>query len=62
MGADHLGAPTDESTVPDDLPLSETGEVTCITCHEPHAVEQNVPRRLRASGKELCKKCHPMHF
>jgi predicted CXXCH cytochrome family protein len=62
MGADHLRAPTATSPASDDLPLSTTGEVVCTTCHEPHASKQGIPKRLRAQGKELCKKCHLRFF
>ena len=52
------------------LPLSEEGNITCATCHNPHEKGVIPDRRLAASGagqskrhrlrQDMCIKCHPM--
>ncbi len=52
------------------LPLDQDGNVTCVTCHNPHekglipdqragAIGAGAPHRHRLAGN-LCIKCHPM--
>jgi len=40
------------------LPLWK-GQVTCVSCHDPHAVREK--RGLRAADAELCLACHARH-
>lgn len=42
---------------PAGLPLSETGTITCITCHEPHG-KTTYANLLRAEKDKICLKCH----
>jgi predicted CXXCH cytochrome family protein len=51
--------------VPEDLPLNDKGELSCITCHDPHAefvnsAGGNRTRFLRRQmlKRELCLACH----
>lgn len=51
--------------VPDDLHLSEKGEISCITCHDPHAEYLNAKTgartwflRRQMAKRELCLACH----
>jgi len=51
--------------VPDDLHLSPQGELSCITCHNPHAEYRNPRTRSRSYflrrgmlKRELCLACH----
>lgn len=49
--------------VPADMPLEESGSVTCITCHNPHiggekGSDDLLDRRLRRPGAKLCDACH----
>ncbi|HLB24862.1 MAG TPA: cytochrome c3 family protein [Nitrospirota bacterium] len=61
-GLDHMRPPRME--VPADLPLDHAGQVTCITCHNPHIDAQKkktadeMDRRLRRPGDRLCDACH----
>ncbi|MEW6003606.1 MAG: cytochrome c3 family protein [Nitrospirota bacterium] len=41
----------------EDLPLSDNGKMTCITCHDPHG-KSSYPKLLRINPSELCLKCH----
>ena len=50
--------------VPDDMPLSRSGELTCSSCHDVHA-EYYTPYgapthylRRQEAGKAFCKICH----
>jgi len=50
--------------IPADMPLSETGEMTCSTCHDVHS-EYTTPYgtptaflRRGESGRAFCKICH----
>jgi predicted CXXCH cytochrome family protein len=56
--ADHLREPSDKVNPDEILPLGSGGEVTCITCHDPHESAEGRPKRLRASASELCELCH----
>ncbi|MFC1880949.1 hypothetical protein ACFL2S_05550 [Thermodesulfobacteriota bacterium] len=75
----HLRKPSDEvlttiKTMEDQhgilLPLSQEGNITCATCHNPHEKGVIPDRRLGARGASLirrhrlqhdmCIKCHPM--
>jgi predicted CXXCH cytochrome family protein len=40
-----------------DLPLSQDGRMTCITCHDPHE-KSGYPMLLRVNPSELCTRCH----
>lgn len=51
-------------TVPDDLPLSLDGKMTCSTCHDIHVepgrlvgVARSMLRR-QTTGQALCSACH----
>jgi predicted CXXCH cytochrome family protein len=50
--------------VPADLPLSRTGELTCVTCHDVHAdyfTPYGAPSRFlrrREEGRAFCRSCH----
>jgi predicted CXXCH cytochrome family protein len=51
-------------TIPDDMPVSRSGELTCSTCHDVHG-EYMTPYgasshflRRKESGKAFCKICH----
>lgn len=49
--------------VPRDMPLTESGKISCITCHSYHAefwdAEYNTESLLRRSkGMPLCHTCH----
>jgi predicted CXXCH cytochrome family protein len=51
--------------VPDDLHLNEKGELSCITCHDPHTEYLNAKTgdrtwflRRRMLKRELCLACH----
>jgi len=49
--------------IPRDMPLTESGKITCITCHSYHAefwdAEYNTESLLRRSkGAKLCHTCH----
>lgn len=41
--------------VPQNLPLTKEGRLTCITCHDQHSKE---PIMLRFETMVLCNKCH----
>ncbi len=58
VNADHIRVPTDKIQVDPSLPLGPGGEVTCPTCHDPHASDRGFPARLRAAPGELCSLCH----
>ena len=40
------------------LPLWN-GQVTCDSCHDPHAIRVN--KGIRVQGSALCLKCHQQH-
>jgi len=41
------------------LPLSKAGEISCITCHEPHEDPEDKKMRLRVKSPEIiCNFCH----
>lgn len=50
--------------VPGDMPLSESGELTCVTCHDVHAdyeTPYGAPSRYlrrQEGGKAFCDICH----
>ena len=51
--------------VPEDLHLSTNGELSCITCHNPHAEYRNAKTKARSYflrrgmlKRELCLACH----
>jgi predicted CXXCH cytochrome family protein len=53
-----------QATIPSDMPLSLSGEITCATCHDIHA-EYLTPYgsrthflRRQESGKAFCRSCH----
>ncbi|MBI5211854.1 MAG: cytochrome c3 family protein [Nitrospirae bacterium] len=41
--------------VPQNLPLTKDGKLTCITCHDQHSKE---PVMLRLEPMTLCNSCH----
>lgn len=41
--------------VPQNLPLTKDGKLTCITCHDQHSKE---PMMLRLEPMTLCNSCH----
>ncbi|MBI1810768.1 MAG: cytochrome c3 family protein [Nitrospirae bacterium] len=41
--------------VPQNLPLTKDGKITCITCHDQHSAEYMM---LRFETMVLCNKCH----
>ena len=43
--------------VPVGLPLGDSGQITCITCHAPHG-EGDFPKMLRKNPTEICISCH----
>jgi predicted CXXCH cytochrome family protein len=52
--------------IPLDLPLSQDGKVTCVTCHDIHmsAVNKLTGKktyylRRAVTGKKFCYSCHP---
>lgn len=56
--------PQKVTTIPDDMPLSKLGRITCITCHDVH-VPYLTPLGTRSyflrrygTGAEFCKNCH----
>jgi predicted CXXCH cytochrome family protein len=60
-GVEHLVMP--KMDVPKDMPLDDSGMITCITCHNPHiggakGVSGTSDRRLRRPGNKLCDGCH----
>ncbi|MDF1555095.1 MAG: cytochrome c3 family protein [Deferrisomatales bacterium] len=57
-GANHLRKPTAKIHVDPGLPLGRDGEVTCITCHTPHAAPLAPQARLRERPDALCGRCH----
>jgi predicted CXXCH cytochrome family protein len=56
--ADHLKVPSERIRRDEDFPLGATGEITCASCHDPHAGPDMHPRRLRVAPSELCGRCH----
>ncbi len=38
--------------------LLRNGKVQCVSCHDPHYVENNTFLRHANTGSELCKTCH----
>jgi hypothetical protein len=58
IGKSHLASPSRSIKVDPSLPLSKAGEVTCVTCHEPHDEGRGFPDRLRAEPKAMCAMCH----
>jgi predicted CXXCH cytochrome family protein len=60
VGKSHLAKPDGvKIKVDPSMPLSKTGEVTCVTCHEPHFDADEKPFRLRYKDpKAICSKCH----
>lgn len=62
-GREHLVDPAGIVEVPPDMPLEESGGITCITCHNPHiggekGSDELLDRRLRRPGAKLCDGCH----
>jgi predicted CXXCH cytochrome family protein len=58
VGVSHMRAPSEKIHPDKALPLSGAGEVTCVTCHNPHAESASMPYRLRAKPQEICNQCH----
>ncbi len=56
--ADHLKVPSGKIRPDESLPLEPGGEVTCITCHDPHGSGASLPKRLRAEPADMCGLCH----
>ncbi len=56
--ADHLKVPSGKIRPDPSLPLGPQSEVTCATCHEPHADPDRRAARLRADAQALCSLCH----
>ncbi|HEY3347249.1 MAG TPA: cytochrome c3 family protein [Nitrospirota bacterium] len=57
--------PSDELTIPKDMPLDEQGRMTCITCHDIHKPNRNPLTgektfflRREVLGKNFCISCH----
>jgi predicted CXXCH cytochrome family protein len=51
--------------IPDGMPLSAQGTITCVTCHDPHCAPTNPKTgektyflRLAGPGKQFCLLCH----
>jgi len=42
------------------LALSETGDITCVTCHDPHNNEHGDFLRITAEESQICFDCHEM--
>ena len=68
MGDDsHPTGVAPEGEVPEDLPLSLGGKITCITCHvlhetESHETESRARSLLRKKFSDLCMSCHFRHM
>ncbi len=58
VGRSHLTSPTASIHVDPKLPTTPSGDVTCVTCHDPHYTERTTPYRLRAAPMEICALCH----
>ena len=56
--ADHLRKPSEKINPDKSLPLGARGEITCITCHDPHEGDTPRPRRLRIDAAQICGFCH----
>ncbi len=58
---EHLVVP--DMDIPKDMPLEESGGITCITCHNPHiggefGSSEGGTSRLRRPIDRLCDACH----
>ncbi|MEA3286660.1 MAG: cytochrome c3 family protein [Candidatus Marinimicrobia bacterium] len=42
------------------LVISETGAITCVTCHDPHNNERGDFLRIEAEASQICFDCHEM--
>ncbi|BCO10287.1 hypothetical protein GF1_26630 [Desulfolithobacter dissulfuricans] len=49
--------PSKRVQIPDSYPVLSDGRITCISCHEPHA-SNNDARIRQASKRDLCIDCH----
>jgi len=54
-----VGIPNTKKAAPD-LPLSQDGKITCITCHVGHSTQDKFGQLLRKSNRRggLCLSCH----
>lgn len=54
----------DKVSIPLDMPLSDNGSLTCVTCHDPHTPQKtpfgtkSVYLRRFEKGKAFCDICH----
>ncbi len=44
--------------VPDDFLLDWRGQLTCVTCHDPHGRSNNQYLRTELRGRDFCILCH----
>lgn len=44
--------------LPPHLHLGSTGELECLTCHQPHGSDAPYLLRLRSDGENMCLGCH----
>lgn len=44
--------------LPPQLHLSASGELECLTCHQPHASDAHYLLRIRSEGENMCLGCH----
>lgn len=56
----HVGPPRQGMNVDHNLPLGEEGEITCVTCHDPHYKTIIPASRLRMA--RICLGCHGGRF
>jgi hypothetical protein len=57
--ADHLKAASEKIKPDESLPLGPGKEVTCVTCHDPHAQAARTDHRLRTQeASQICDMCH----
>jgi predicted CXXCH cytochrome family protein len=55
-----LGTPTDEKLRDWNIDTDHVGELTCVTCHDPHKGRSKLILRWNArSSAEACRNCHP---
>lgn len=50
-------SPSKNVQIPDSYPVLSDGRITCISCHEPHA-SNNDARIRQATKRDLCIDCH----
>ncbi|NQV14167.1 hypothetical protein HQ531_01820 [bacterium] len=53
-------ANTHKPLVDSDLQLSDEGQISCVTCHNPHNNEFGNFLRVTPNGSQICFNCHEM--